>query len=353
MIYSDVVASLEKAGHPVRQLAAEGCIAITPSAGRVIAMAFSSHGPNLLWSHPNLGNSDLLRDQPAKLLGGIGGDRLWFAPELDYHWNGTPNWQTMGNYQIPVESDPGSYSFSETDPFAVSLEMKGTLMAHNRERSASFHVRRTIRMVSPPLAETDPLMQGIDYVGIETSHELRLDKSTGGGRVDLWHLLQMPVGSVLIAPIRPSTDKRLAEPLSYGQPGSWSFRGDHIAWTYRGTENAKLGLSAAVLTGRAAVFRRLEPGRLCVIIRHFPVDPHAIYGDHPHGVPRNDQAFQVWDGGGFGELEYHSPILDAKTGPRAIKEVDQLWAFGGADAAIMRLGQRMLGIEVERSLGSI
>lgn len=95
-------------------------------------------------------------------------------------------------------------------------------------------------------------------------------------------------------------------------------------------------------------FFRLSLGqdRWCMIIREFPVDAAGTYIDHPHGLPRRDQAFQAWDGLGFGEVEFHSCALDAETGPRDLRESDRLWIFGGASAAIMNLGRHLLHVNV-------
>jgi hypothetical protein len=46
-----------------------------------------------------------------------------------------------------------------------------------------------------------------------------------------------------------------------------------------------------------------------MIIRDFSVDPDAAYADHPYAIPRFDQAFQAWDGFGFGEMEFCSSGL--------------------------------------------
>jgi hypothetical protein len=63
-------------------------------------------------------------------------------------------------------------------------------------------------------------------------------------------------------------------------------------------------------------------------------------------VPRNDQALQAWDGYGFGEMEYHSPVLDGERGPRELAESDQLWAFGGAAQPIVALASRLLRLDI-------
>lgn len=344
--YSSVVDALRKASIPIKELEGDGYVAVTLAAGRIVAMSFSKQGPNLMWSNPQLEDAELVRNHPEKLVGGIGGDRLWFSPELDYHWRGAPDWKEFSNYKAPEATDPGAYKFVQAAPNSIHLSASGKLTAYGQNQSLGFEVQRVIRMTAPPVSKTDPSMQGVDYVGIETSHSLKIDSATKAGKIDLWHLLQMPVGSVLIVPLKTTANSNDKKPLSYGLPGGWMQKPGHIMWRYGGEAQAKFGLPAAALTGRTAVLRQLEPGRWCMIVRQFPVEPNAIYGDHPYKVPRNDQVFQAWDGYGFGEMEYHSPVLDAQHGARELKEFDQLWAFGGSPKLIAALAIRLLGVDV-------
>lgn len=344
--YSKVVDNLRKASVPVRELGTEGKVAVTLAAGRVVAMAFSADSENLLWSNPQLGDTALVKSRPQELVGGYGGDRLWFAPELDYHWVGKPDWNTFANYKPPVATEPGAYRFGEHDARSITLHASGELPVHGADRRVGFEVDRTVRLVEPPLPRDNALMQAIDYVGIEASHRLKITKATDEGVIDLWHLLQAPTGSILIVPIKKGASPAQAKPLSYALPGSWVQKADHIMWRFGGEARAKLGLSAAALTGRSAVFRELEPGRWCMIVRDYKVDPTAKYGDHPYGMPKADQAFQAWDGYGFGEMEFHSPIADAEHGPRELKESDRLWAFGGTPKAIAALAEQLLEVDV-------
>lgn len=342
--YSEVIGNLLKASVPIRQLGDRGKIAVTPAAGRVAAIAFSSEDENLLWSHPQLGETELVQHHPEKLVGGIGGDRLWFAPELAYHWDGKPDWATFGNYKTPTAMDPGKYRFAKQDLQSITLVAEGELPVHGASHLVGFEVERTIRLVEPPLREHDQLMSGVEYVGIESSHMLKFSKSTHAGAIGLWHLLQIPVGAVLVVPVK-GTEVQF-KPLSYGLPGSWVQMSDHIMWRYGGEARAKFGLSAVVLKGRSAVLRELEPARWCMIVRDFPVDPNARYADHPYNEPRTDQAFQAWDGYGFGEMEFHGPAIEAKQGPREIRESDRLWAFGGTPKKIAAIAARLLGVDV-------
>lgn len=346
--YSRVVDQLLQAAIPLRQLHGKGHVAVTLAAGRIVALAFSQDGPNLLWSNPRLEDTELVRH--AGLAGGVGGDRLWFAPELHYHWLGKPDWRAIVDYKVPEDSDPGRYSFLDEAPNVVSLAGQGRLPVRGSDRYVGFHVTRRVRMAPPPLSFDDPLMRAIDYVGIETDHHLSIEEGTRSGQIDLWHLLQVPVGSVVIVPLRPGHRTQL---LSYGLPGPWQVRTDAVIYPVTGNANSKIGIAAEASTGRSAVLRRLSATAWCLLVRQFPSDPAARYGDHPYGIPRDDQVFQAWDGGGFGEIEYHSPVLDAEAGPRALQDKDQLWAFGGDSQAIAALAGSLLGVDVGMLMASM
>ncbi len=344
-MYSRIISDLVKASVPIKELHGPGVVAVTLAAGRIVALAFSKGEPNLLWTHPGLGDSALVK--AGRLLGGIGGDRLWFAPEPRYHWVGVPDWQGLGNYQVPPDTDPGRYRFIDSEPGVVALAAEGRLPVRGSDPSLAFSVERRIRMTPPPLLLDDPLMRDVQYVGIEATHELAIQEETRIGEIDLWHLLQTPVGSVLIVPLRPG---HRTQPLCYGPPGDWHTTSNSVIWRIEGRANAKVGIAAEALTGRAAILRPLSSGQWCLIVRQFPVDETARYGDHPVGIPRNDQVFQAWDGLGFGEMEFHSPVLDAERGPRNLRQADHLWAFGGSAPSIAALADVLLQVDIRALL---
>jgi hypothetical protein len=344
-MYSRIIGDLGKASVPVKELHGPGAVAVTLAAGRIVALAFSKDEPNLVWTHPDLGDAALVRANG--LVGGIGGDRLWFSPELRYHWVGKPDWRGLGNYQVPADTEPGRYRFVDSDPGVVTLAAEGRLAVHGTDESVAFSVERRIRMAPAPLAQDDPAMRDVQYVGIESDHQLTLQEETRAGEIDLWQLLQTPVGSIVIVPLR---ERHRTEPLSYGLPGEWRLTSSSLIWRITGNTNAKIGIAAEALTGRAGILRRLPLGQWCLLVRQFPVDESARYGDYPEGMPRDDQVFQAWDGLGFGEIEFHSPVLDGARGPRNLRQKDQLWAFGGSAQSIAALAEVLLRVDVEALL---
>ena len=346
-MYSRIISDLVKASVPIKELHGPGVVAVTLAAGRIVALAFSKDEPNLLWTHPDLSDTALVKGNG--LVGGIGGDRLWLGPEPRYHWVGEPDWRGLGNYQVPSDTDPGRYRFVDPQPEEVALAAEGRLPEQGSDRCLAFRVERHIRLARAPLGLDDPLMRDVRYVGIEAVHQLTIQEETRAGEIDLWHLLQIPVGSVLIVPLRPGHP---SQPLSYGLPGGWRTTSNSLIWRIEGNANAKIGIAARALTGRAGILRQLPSGKWCLLVRQFPVDESARYGDHPVGNVRDDQVFQAWDGLGFGEMEFHSPVLDAERGPRELRETDQLWAFGGSAQAIAALADNLLNVDIRALLGN-
>jgi hypothetical protein len=345
--FSSVVASVA-ASAPVAQLGDLGNVAVSPVGARVVAMAFAPNDENLFWSNPQLNQAEVLRDHPESLVGGIGGERLWFSPELAYHWNGEPDWETFSNYTVPPAMDPGSYEFVDRGQDAATLQAEVELAAHGTAPGVAFEITRTIRIVEPPPVASH-LAAELTFVGFEASHQLVLASDSPRGVVDLWHLLQVPSGSTLIVPISPDADAHTATPLSYGLPGGWVERPGHLRWRFTGLPHAKVGLSVDVVTGRSAVIRQLGSGMWSMIVRDFPLHRGAVHVDHPYNTPRNDQAFQAWDGYGFGEMELHTPAIDAAHGPRQIDHTHRIWAFGGSRRNIAQLAEALLGVPADVS----
>lgn len=188
----------------------------------------------------------------------------------------------------------------------------------------------------------------VRYAGIESSHLLQFDEKTRFGKLGLWHLLQVPVGSILIVPMKRNAREAAKIPLSYALPGEWICHPDVVLWRFGGTAHAKIGISAGALTGRTAVLQQIGSA-YALIVRQFEVNERCNYVDHPYGIPRTDQAFQAWDGMGFGEMEHHGACIDAQAGPWVHNESDQLLAFGGAKTDILSLARRILSINISRA----
>lgn len=343
--YQQIVDNLTNGSVPVPQIKDAGCGAVVPAAGHIVALAFHEKDCNLLWSNPALEDSESVRRRPGEMVGDFGGDRVRIGPELDYFWSGAPDWSSLSNYVVPASIDPGDYRFSGEGQDTVRMGAKVAVKHREQDYVLQVSVERSIQMAPSPVPLDHPLMIDLEFVGIETHHSVRLDPSDERGRLDLWHILQVPIWSHLIMPIDPATPRDATLPLAYGPPGKWHHRGYHITWHFRGDAQTKFGLSASAATGRCAILHSLDADRWCLLVREFPADSNAYYADHPHRIHRNDQVLQAWDGFGFGEMEYRSPALDVGQGPRAMGYSEQLWAFGGNLEAISKIVEHLTGIK--------
>jgi hypothetical protein len=346
--YQTVVEHLRAAGHRLEELTIPipgkgkvGKVAVSLIGGRVIGMAFSPKDENLIWSNPELSNTELLREHPERLLGGIGGDRLWFGPEFAYHWKGKPDLVNFKNYKVPESEDPGEYHFILRDDFSIKMRLATRLSDRRDRRKVSFKLDRTIISTSPPLHQNSSLMRGVDFVGFRTQHYIQIQHAAPGKCLDLWHLLQMPAGSTLMVPIRGKP-----KPLEYFNKGSWEIYSDHLSWKISGQASAKIGFDLNQVTGRTGVIRRLSDGRWVLLIRQFPVLPGLFYCDGPSEEKAGAQVVQCWDGFGFGEMEYHSPAVGGPPLAKEYAETSLLWAFGGSAKAIEGIAKELLGISI-------
>ncbi|MBI1929594.1 hypothetical protein HYR99_35775 [Candidatus Poribacteria bacterium] len=337
--YQTIVDQLRAADHRIEELTYQGRVAVSRIGGRVVGMAFSSEGENLLWSNPQLSDTELLRNHPEQLVGGIGGDRLWFAPEFAYHWEAEPDLVNFKNYKVPVNVDPGNYQIVQNDDFSIGMRLETHLTDHRDGQTVTFEVERTLMSAASPLPHNSPTMQDVNFVGIRAQHHIRVLSCPPGKCVGLWHLLQMPVGSTLIVPTRGQP-----RPLAYFNKGGWHLHSDHLRWTFGGEAAAKIGFDVNQVTGRTGVIRPLSDGRWALVIRQFPVLPGLTYCDGPSEAQAVNQMVQCWDGFGFGEMEYHSPAVGAPPIGPEYTETALLWAFGGTGTAIERIAAELLGV---------
>lgn len=339
--YDEVTGQLRRAGVEFRELSGPGRAAVARDAGRVAVLAFDD-GTSLLWSSPALGAPAALED--GGLPGGFGGDRLWFGPEMPYFWSGEPDWVDFTNNSTLPEMDPGAYEFVAVSDASATLRSDVRLSPLDDGPEIRFAVERTLTLIAPP-----EVGAGVEAVGVEATHRVTLAGPVPAGRLDLWHLLQIPPGSTLIVPLHPEASDADREPQSYSGPSNWVRLPDQLRWRYTGEQMAKLGVSVHALTGRSAVVRPLGGGRWLLLVRDFAADPAARYVDYPYGIPRDDQALQAWDGFGFGEMEFHGPQIVGDAGDE-YTESDRLWAFRGDAAAIAAAATTLLGVDISDAL---
>jgi len=259
----------------------------------------------------------------------FGGDRTWIAPELDYfvrdraHVNET--------YRVPSDLDPGKYKLVIKEGEVVATTGIGL---HNHATGGRLRVLvgKVIRPAANPLRDlrSPELTAGVSYVGYTQSTTLHLAPSSSEGvRVGLWSLAQVPGGGVIGIPL---TQPRVPR-IYFGAPASGQLDETPAGLRLRvdGRGPLKIGVQAALLTGRMGYLRATGPGAAALLIRNFPVNPSGTYVDAPWDDPTGTElgyAAQCYvdDGplGGFGELEYHAPAVGAGTGQAAHTDVSQV-----------------------------
>lgn len=261
----------------------QGCALIIAPGARVLALSAPGTDENVLWTHPLLGQCRALEDMSH---GGIGGIRLWHAPEAAYMWQGPAQPATFANYQVQPAMDPGQYRIERLSPLSCLLTGEATLRDLNTGEPTQISVRREIQ-----------LSTGARSVSLVFENRLKLLRGNENSRVDLWHLMQLLAGSTVGAKIREGS-----QPVIYFNPdrtNGWSVEGDTFSWLTNGARLGKIGLDAA-----SGPFAVVPSGRFDWSI---PIARDRFYIDGPPGQLRDDQVVQFWDGFDFCEAEYHSP----------------------------------------------
>jgi hypothetical protein len=334
--HPDLVDAIAALGGPLFRLGSDARAVVSPVGARLLGLYVGADEPNLLWTNPDVPVDKLAAPTWADVPGGLGGDRLWFAPEDDFHG---PDEPTDGRvYEVPPAVDPGGYEGRVEHDGVV---LTSSFRLDGRDGVVGFDVTRRFRLTPAP-----PAPEGLAAIGVEARQTLRLHDDLTMGRVGLWCLLQVPAGSVVIVPTAPGAPAEAATPLSYGRAAATIVGDEQVLFPITGHASTKIGIGTAALTGRTAALRRLADSAWCLLVREFAVHPGRIYADHPPAQPRTDQAFQAWDGWGFGEMEYHSPALLGGSGPRTLEDVNRLWAFVGGLRAILDVGRDRLGVDL-------
>jgi len=336
MKHSEVLHQLRAARCRVQEIECDGGgrAAVCALGGRIISLRLPGLDENVFWSSPEIHKHEVWQKRMWDVAGGIGGVRLWFAPEFAYHWTGKPDLVHYSNYNIPRLTDPGAYRWLPAGKHAVTLTAKPKLRDHRDGSTVSFAVERTIAATANPIGA-----RAARYAGVRIQHTLKLLHAKPGQRVDLWHIVQMPPGSRMLIPThgRP-------EPLVYFDEfkrGAWRIGKDCVTWHYTGDQTAKFGLDTGQVTGRAGVLRRLGNGEWAALLWQFPVMPGANYCDGPDARRARKQISQAWDGFGFGELEYHSASVGREDPSYA--ESSLLWCFAGTLQRVNEIAEQLLG----------
>lgn len=333
---TEVVSSAEMAHHVVRQ--GRGAYVVLPRGARILGAWPNQDVDNIFWTADCCVSSESLASAVESGDWNLGGDRLWYSPELDLFVNGP---QATGPEFVPSAIDPGSYDLG-VDGDVVTMRQAGTIADGRHGVDIHFECERSVRPIGPPTSDLD----GLDYIGYEIDSTIRARTDSGNGpAVNLWQLAQVPPSGEVLIPTY-----RRAEPYDFFSTGAaeWChIEPDHIVFPITGESRHKLGLPSSAVTGRIGYLRKLSDACWSLFVRNMHPVPGGFYPDFPIVDPdRRCYAIECYnDGGqygGFGEAEHHAPSV-ATGNTCHSKDVSQLWAFAGSPDAIRRMSSRLLG----------
>jgi hypothetical protein len=274
-----------------------GTITLLPLCGRVLQVEVADCGA--YWV-----NAGWTGDWNA------GGDRLWLAPEVDWHWK-TRKAADFAQYEVQGTVDPGAWDLVAQSGDFCQVRQNARLRNRHRQSEVTVEMSRCFSVAE--LSEAPFFKSWLAY---RTDNEVTIVKGTRGQRLGLWSLLQVPGGGEVIIAGRESPAFR----THFGcvPKALLKHRRQETRFEITGRHQFKVGLSAAVLTGRMAYVRPVNEGYL-VIYRQFFPQPWRTYCDVPmQDLKSQGDAVQIYnDGGefgGFGEMEYHSPMIEVGRG---------------------------------------
>jgi len=322
--------------------AGTGSLLITEHGGRVLGVFVADVAENLLRVHPALdAGGERARAFLESDEWNLGGDRLWLSPELELHFRDGEH-PTPEAYDVPPEIDPGRYTVVQASEHAVQLEIGGELVNRRSGRPFRFHVRRTIGLCPAPCDTS-----GLSYIGYALSSELRIPEvDRPEAQYGLWQLLEVPPGGTVCIPVQRPPE--LVDYFASGVVDHVRVRPGAVEFAVTGTGRQKLGLRAADTRGLMGCWRAQPDGMATLIVRQCSVFPGEVYADYPAGQPqRRDIALQCYtgadDGGGFGEMEYHTPAARAENF-FLIRDESRTWCFGGLAERVSQIAAELLGV---------
>lgn len=281
-----------------------GTARILPERGRILGMEVG--GQEAMWSPSN-----------ADAQWNLGGERLWVGPEADWFWKETGKID-LANYQVPPALDPDLWTVTESGGDGCRAELDLTLHGAHDDRELKLRIQR----VFEPWSDSDPVFFA-QNLSLRLTTTLEILGGTAGQSVDLWSILQVPLGGEILMPTQG-----IASPRDYFDPCPMEemvLKPGLFGLRVGGKVMFKVGISPDQTLGRIAYARPVDEGVL-VTIREFPFCPSMHYCDGPLGgaVGQGDAVQFFNDGGRFGnfaEIEHRSPALVCEEGPQKYTEL--------------------------------
>jgi hypothetical protein len=323
---------------------------ISQHGGRVFGPFLSQESESIFWTNDAFADPDAFQEFLGTGNWNIGGDRMWIAPEIQYH---VPDRNDFwGSVFWPAQVDPGTYSLEQPSLGQWLLAQDITLEAYNlASGQKELRLERLIHQVEDPLRNVTgypALVDGVRFAGFEqvvTLSEHKQDDIVS----EAWSLTQLNPGGVLVIPASPRV-----EYTDYYEPVDKSLQTinpNHVRLKITGDRQYKVGYKAAQVFGRLAYYNHLADDLAYLIVRNFFNNPSAPYTEEPDHTPGcRGHSIHVYndDGnaGGFGELECNAQTIGGETGRSGSTDQLVLWLYVGAPDKVKEIGLHLLGVEI-------
>ncbi len=310
---------------------------VQPFSGRVMGLC-PREALNVLWLHPGLDS----RSGAEKLVSGevwtnLGGDRTWLSPELELFI--TDLARPMETYRPPPAFDPGDYRVLSRTDDAIEMETAVKVRFYRSGSTEEFVLNKRITVLDAP---DFPLPSGVAAAGYSLRCRLTaMTELSSGVCPAIWNLLQVPGGGEIVVPRRDR-----AVPVAFFGRQQYEQDDSVIRASVPVASDAyKFGIRPEYCRG-VMLYLQLKAAQPYMIVRLFDVGWPEDYCDVPFTDPSQPacaQQIYVDDGsyGGFGELEYHSPVMVAG-GESCITDVCTTWAFSGPVESLRQLADRFI-----------
>ena len=325
-------------------------VIISQHGGRIFGPFLSKDSESIFWTSDAFARPDTFKEFLSSGSWNIGGDRIWIAPEIQYHVPDRSDF--WGSVFWPEQVDPGQYVLGEPEPGRWCLTQDMTLQAYNlASGQKELHLERQIRQVEDPLRNVGgypELIDGVLFAAYEqavTLSERKQDDIVS----EAWSLTQLNPGGVLVIPASPRV-----EYTDYYEPVDESLQTihqDHVRLQITGNRQYKVGYKSAHVFGRLAYYNHLDDDQAYLIVRNFFNNPSVPYAEEPdHSPGCRGHSIHVYndDGnaGGFGELECNLQTIGGDTGRSSSRDQLVLWLYVGALDRIKEIGLHLLGVEL-------
>lgn len=329
---------------------------VLPKAARVMACAMPGVAGNLFFHHLPLESNDTAGTLYSNG-GGIGGDRLWVAPESAFMWKNLADVQhDLASHALtPTAMDPAAYRVVAQSDHHLQLATDMVLTDDRLAQSLSLEVSRAFELINPP----GNLPEGLTSISFAIVNELTLRQGGKKTHAGCWDLLQLPAGGTLICPTMCKADsvRSYYEPLGdYVQ-----VMDDAVTFRIDAQKRVKMGLLPEHTTGRMGYYRQAQTGDdatekiSTLIVRVFLPCPGQRYVDLPvdevlAGAHQGGDALQAYNHNdaqmAFGEMEYHDPAVHASGGASSSVGRCVTHILAGPDALIRQAGRNLLGVDL-------